>query len=42
MSVHDYNPSSDYHCPLCFGKLVRVLTSIAFTLTGGGWFKEGY
>lgn len=29
-------------CPSCGGKLKKRITSTAFQLKGGGWYKDGY
>jgi putative FmdB family regulatory protein len=29
-------------CESCKGKLVKEVTSAAFLLKGGGWYKDGY
>jgi putative FmdB family regulatory protein len=29
-------------CPHCGGELKRVLSAPAFSLKGGGWYKDGY
>lgn len=30
------------HCPTCGGHIERVITTAAFVLKGGGWYKDGY
>jgi putative FmdB family regulatory protein len=29
-------------CPDCGGKVTRLISAAAFTLKGGGWYKDGY
>ena len=29
-------------CPHCGGELKRVISAPAFSLKGGGWYKDGY
>lgn len=29
-------------CPECQGKVERLISPAAFTLKGGGWYKDGY
>ena len=29
-------------CPDCGGKVERLVSAAAFTLKGGGWYKDGY
>ncbi len=29
-------------CPSCGGRLEKKITSTAFQLKGGGWYKDGY
>ena len=33
-------PATD--CPQCGGKVNKLISSAAFALKGGGWYKEGY
>ena len=33
-------PASE--CPSCKGEVKKMISSAAFTLKGGGWYKEGY
>jgi putative FmdB family regulatory protein len=30
------------HCPLCRGKLEKLISRTSFQLKGGGWFAQGY
>jgi putative FmdB family regulatory protein len=29
-------------CPTCGGKVDRLISAAAFSLRGGGWYKDGY
>ncbi|HLG20837.1 MAG TPA: zinc ribbon domain-containing protein [Bdellovibrionota bacterium] len=29
-------------CPVCGGKVRKLISSTAFHLKGGGWYKDGY
>jgi putative FmdB family regulatory protein len=33
-------PISD--CPSCGGQVQKLISSVAFSLKGGGWYTEGY
>lgn len=30
------------NCPLCQGKVKKLISMSSFTLKGGGWFADGY
>jgi putative FmdB family regulatory protein len=33
-------PASE--CPSCGGEVTKLISSVAFSLKGGGWYSEGY
>ncbi|MBU4484662.1 zinc ribbon domain-containing protein [bacterium] len=29
-------------CPKCKGRIEKLISTTSFTLSGGGWYKDGY
>lgn len=40
--MHKISEEPKKKCPECGGKLERLISSTAFQLKGGGWYKDGY
>lgn len=40
--IHKFSDPPKEVCESCGGSLKRLVTSAAFHLKGGGWYKDGY
>ncbi|MDR3745062.1 MAG: zinc ribbon domain-containing protein [Acidobacteriaceae bacterium] len=40
--IQKFSDAEITECPHCAGPLERVVTAAAFSLKGGGWYKDGY
>lgn len=41
MKISEYDPETEYFCPDCGAKMIRVIDSANFQLVGSGWFNSG-
>ena len=40
--IQKFSDAEITDCPHCDGPLERVVSAAAFSLKGGGWYKDGY